>query len=138
MCNYLGMPLLNIIFKGDKDHRVGKAWGKIFYADNTIYISTRSISLKYIYHTLAHELIHASFPKLVHGVNYEKYVVALIRRHMFFDGRGLITKTPKLKPEKTEIKRTIEEKIKRYNTKIKRLTTLKRKAERRLKRLNKD
>ena len=88
--------------------------------------------LTYIHlkNTVAHELIHIAFPKMNHGVSFEKhYIKSLLDGHMLFDGRG-ITDTRKFKPKPTidaEIavlanrRKKWESKRKRAETAIKKL-----------------
>lgn len=51
-----------------------------------IAIRTRGRTTKQIRKTVAHELIHWSFPKLGHGDRFELYIKALQSGHMMFDG----------------------------------------------------
>jgi hypothetical protein len=45
---------------------------------------------------IAHELIHLAFPKLAHGDSFEDYYIkSLLRGHMVFGGRGIITEVTK-------------------------------------------
>src|SRR5215211_62318 len=50
-------------------------------------------NLKELKNSIAHELIHYTFPKLQHGDRFEDYYIkSLLSGDMVFDGRGITTK----------------------------------------------
>ena len=112
-------------------------------------------------HTVAHEFVHRAFPGLHHGTRFEERIEALQRGDMFFRGSirrhasphtignsagvwvkswtksvMLDSKVPKRPVEKSEKVEQLEARIRKFDTKIKRLTTLRKKLERKLKRVS--
>jgi hypothetical protein len=72
--------------------------GRADREEHKIILRTRGITLRSLRHTIAHELIHLAFPRLQHGVAFEEYIAALLKGHMAFDRRGLITEVVKPQP----------------------------------------
>lgn len=133
----LGMPAPSVYFHNDSPILLGRAWGRCNYTQHAFVITVRGRNPSRIRHTVAHELIHLRFPKLQHGVRFEQYVTSLLRGMLFFDAHGLVTKFPKLKAPKEKIITDLYLRRKRLLTKIKLLTTLSKKVERKIKRLEK-
>ncbi len=115
-------------------------------ASSYVYIKTKGRSVRYIKHTVAHELIHYAFVR-DHGSDFERYIKALQDGNMFFTGQFrktnytlfngnltkidiLVTGCKKPKPEASKVVNEIDGRIKRFRTKIKALTTRLRKLER--------
>ena len=111
-----------------------------------ISINRNRTSLAGIRHTIAHEHIHEIFPNLSHGRNFERYIQALQDGQLFFRGyikdgikvNILDTTIPKAPVEKSKLISDLEVRIKGYDRKIKRITTLRKKAVRKLNRLTKE
>jgi hypothetical protein len=92
--------------------------------ERKIVIKTRSRTPSQLRHTIAHELIHLAFPKLQHETDrFEEYIKALLKGHMAFDRRGLITEVVKPPPSTDNRIRKLEEQKKRWQTRLKRATT---------------
>jgi hypothetical protein len=89
----LGIPCPNVEFERRKG-RARRYVGKCFHEDHAIYVKVRGCSVRYIRHTVAHELVHLAFEgkpcqgKV--GRYFERYVKALQRGCLVFNGRGLI------------------------------------------------
>jgi hypothetical protein len=132
----LGMPAPEVLIVGVHDNAkdlIGKRYlGCAYQHDNRIVLRTRGLSLRSLKHTVAHELIHLRFKKLQHGIRFEEYIQALLRGQLAFDGHGLITAVTKPAPTLSDEAVNLLARQKRIDTKIKRLTTARKKIVRRL------
>ena len=146
----LGVPCREVVTQRSKlpnedwhsrDRRVlGRSYG------GRISINRNRVSLAGIRHTIAHEHIHEVFPNLSHGRNFERYIQALQDGQLFFRGyikdgikvNILDTTLPKAPIDRPKVIAETEARIKRYDTKIKRVMTLRKKALRKLNRLTKE
>jgi len=88
-CARLGIPAVNIETERRKG-RKRRYLGTWFRNENTVYVKIRGRSVRSIRNTAAHELIHKAFKGKVHGQAFEKYVKALQKGQLVFDGRGLV------------------------------------------------
>lgn len=102
-----------------------------------IILAVRGKTLHSIRRIIAHELIHLAFPKLQHGISFEEYTSALLKGHMAFDRRGLITEVVKPKPPIDDRVTELLVKRKKLETRVKRLTTSIKKLDRKIKHLEK-
>lgn len=132
----LGIPAPDVSIVGvdpDAKHMIGRsAWGCAYRGSHRIIIRTHGRQLKGIRRTIVHELIHLAFPKLQHGARYEQYIQAVLSGNIAFDGNGLITKVTKPAPTLSDEMLKLTDRQKRIDTKIKRLTTARKKIVRRL------
>ena len=95
----------------------------------------RTHTLRWVRETVAHELVHRAFPGLRHGPDFERRIKALQAGEMLFRGRmtargkvdQLDDQVPAMRSSYAEKAELAEAKIREFDTKIKRLRTLRRK-----------
>jgi hypothetical protein len=132
----LGIPAPEVYFKDNLDidlrHQGRRNLGRADRKHHAILIRLRGRPLAEIKNTVSHELIHLAFPKLPHGDGFERYVQALLKGNLGFDGKGLITKITKPAPTFTDELETLLARQKKIDTRIKRLNTSRKKIIRRM------
>lgn len=141
LSNYLGIPIPEIYFRDDKEKnvRLGNALGRC-YPGHWIRLQLRGNTIATLLHTLTHEFIHWKFKGVQHDCysnegQFSKYIKALHKRNMFFDGRGLVTKLPKHTPDKNLALEELRTRVKGFDKKIKMLETRKKKLLRKIRRM---
>jgi|SRR6185503_6090619 len=132
----LGIPAPEVLIVGvdpEAKNLIGRRYlGCAYRGGNRIVVRAYGRTAAEIKSTVAHELVHLAFPKLDHGVNFEYYRAHLQSGFMAFDGRGLIKEMTKPKPTLSEEALKLLQRQKAIDTRIKRLTTAKKKILRRL------
>jgi hypothetical protein len=152
-CRFLGIPIPEFRIEGatlgKKYKRLTRQHKNLGYCGGGFerhpggYIAIRTFGRppSEIKRTVAHELVHWTFPGIPHdspsSQRFSEYVKALQSGNMIFDGRGLDTTKPKPPEESRVFKSLIEaqDRLALYRSKEKRYAGLVKKYVRRVKRL---